>query len=88
MLAGLAHAALVKVSEEELAFLTGEEDMRRAADRLWHDRSPELTPKAHDEAAAAAGGDTWAGRLRLLHPHNERQRAGLRCAGRGYHRHG
>jgi fructokinase len=37
MLAGLAHADLVKVSEEELLFLTGEEEMRRAADRLWHD---------------------------------------------------
>lgn len=38
MLAGLAHADLVKVSEEELVFLTGEADLRRAADQLWHDR--------------------------------------------------
>lgn len=38
MLAGLQHADLVKVSEEELAFLTGENDLARGAMRLWHDR--------------------------------------------------
>jgi fructokinase len=30
-------AGLIKVSEEELAFLTGEEDLERAARTLWHD---------------------------------------------------
>ncbi|MEJ5197844.1 MAG: PfkB family carbohydrate kinase [Anaerolineae bacterium] len=38
MLDGLRHADLVKVSEEELAFLTGETDFARGAARLWHDR--------------------------------------------------
>jgi fructokinase len=38
MLAGLQHADLVKVSEEELSFLTGVEDLTAGAERLWHDR--------------------------------------------------
>lgn len=38
MLAGLQHADLVKVSEEELAFLTGETELARGAARLWHGR--------------------------------------------------
>ncbi len=36
ILAGLPHANLVKVSEEELAFLTGVEDLAEGAARLWH----------------------------------------------------
>ncbi|OIO97392.1 MAG: hypothetical protein AUK03_02625, partial [Anaerolineae bacterium CG2_30_64_16] len=43
MLAGWQHADLVKVSEEELAFLSGEgqadlRDFERRARKLWHDR--------------------------------------------------
>jgi fructokinase len=38
MLDGLAHADLVKVSEEELAFLTGESDIAAGARALWRDR--------------------------------------------------
>lgn len=38
MLDGLQHADLVKVSEEELHFLTGVEDLAAGAARLWHDR--------------------------------------------------
>lgn len=38
MLDGLQHADLVKVSEEELAFLTGETDPAAGVARLWHDR--------------------------------------------------
>ena len=36
ILAGLPHAHLVKVSEEELTFLTGSEDLAEGAARLWH----------------------------------------------------
>ncbi len=38
MLAGLQHADLVKVSEEELFFLTDAADLKQGARRLWHDR--------------------------------------------------
>lgn len=38
MLDGLQYADLVKVSEEELCFLTGIEDLAAGAARLWHDR--------------------------------------------------
>jgi fructokinase len=37
ILKGLPHADLVKVSEEELAFLTGVADLAGGAERLWHD---------------------------------------------------
>lgn len=43
MLAGWEHADLAKVSEEELAFLTGEADMAAAVRKLWHDRLKLLT---------------------------------------------
>ncbi len=43
MLAGWGHADLVKVSAEELEFLTGETDMAAAARQLWHDRLKLLT---------------------------------------------
>ncbi len=38
MLAGWQYADLAKVSEEELAFLTGENDLERGARALWHDQ--------------------------------------------------
>jgi len=38
MLLGLEHAAIVKVSEEELAFLTGASDEAEALARLWRPR--------------------------------------------------
>jgi fructokinase len=38
MLDGWRHAEVIKASEEEMAFLTGEADLERAARRLWHDR--------------------------------------------------
>jgi fructokinase len=38
MLAGWQHADVAKVSEEELAFLTGEADLAAGARALWHDR--------------------------------------------------
>jgi fructokinase len=38
MLAGCRHADLIKVSEEELAFLSGEADPERGARALWHER--------------------------------------------------
>jgi len=38
MLAGLQHADLVKVSEEELFFLTGAADLTQGVRQLWHDR--------------------------------------------------
>lgn len=38
ILAGLRFAHVVKVSDEELVFLTGIEDMNRAAAKLWHDK--------------------------------------------------
>jgi len=38
MLAGWRHADLAKVSEEELAFLSGETDLERGARALWHDK--------------------------------------------------
>ncbi len=37
MLLGLSFANLVKLSREELAFLTGTEDIQEGAHRLWHD---------------------------------------------------
>ena len=55
MLAGWQHADLAKVSEEELAFLTGEPMWHAARAALWHDR---LT---------AAGRHPRRGRRRLLH---------------------
>jgi fructokinase len=38
ILDGLQYADLAKVSEEELSFLTGQDDLRHGADWLWHDR--------------------------------------------------
>ncbi|GCE03458.1 PfkB family carbohydrate kinase [Dictyobacter aurantiacus] len=38
ILEGWQHAELVKVSEEELLFLTGEQSLERAARALWHER--------------------------------------------------
>lgn len=38
LLAGWGHADIAKVSEEELAFLTGETDEAAAVRKLWHDR--------------------------------------------------
>jgi fructokinase len=38
MLAGWQHAELAKVSEEELAFMTGETDLAAGARAVWHDR--------------------------------------------------
>ncbi len=38
MLAGWRYADLAKVSEEELAFLSGENELERGARALWHDR--------------------------------------------------
>lgn len=35
---GWQHAELAKISEEELAFLTGEADLAAGAQALWHDR--------------------------------------------------
>lgn len=61
MLAGLAHADLVKVSEEELTFLTGEEDLRRAADRLWHDRLKLLVVTRGAAGCAYLTADTQGG---------------------------
>ncbi len=43
ILAGWGHADIAKVSEEELAFLTGEADPARAVRTLWHDRLKLLT---------------------------------------------
>lgn len=43
LLAGWGHADIAKVSEEELAFLTGEADEARAVRKLWHDRLKLLT---------------------------------------------
>ena len=36
MLQGLAQAQIVKISEEEVEFLTGLDDLDRAKDKLWH----------------------------------------------------
>jgi fructokinase len=36
MLSVWEQADLIKISEDELVFLTGEDDLNRAADRLWH----------------------------------------------------
>ncbi len=38
MLTGWQYAQVAKVSRKELAFLSGEEGVRPAVDRLWHDR--------------------------------------------------
>jgi len=38
MLTGWRYAQVAKVSEEELAFLSGEDDFDAAVDRLWHER--------------------------------------------------
>lgn len=38
ILAGWGHAELIKVSEEELVFLSGEPGLARGARALWHDR--------------------------------------------------
>ncbi|MDQ3928557.1 MAG: PfkB family carbohydrate kinase [Chloroflexota bacterium] len=37
MLRGWEHAHLIKISEEEAAFLTGKDDIEQAAEELWHD---------------------------------------------------
>ncbi len=37
MLSVWEQAALIKVSDEELTFLTGETDLDRAVDKLWHE---------------------------------------------------
>jgi fructokinase len=38
LLSAWTSAHVIKVSHEELAFLSGEEDWARAAEKLWHDR--------------------------------------------------
>jgi len=38
ILGGWPHAEVIKVSEEELSFLSGENTLERAARSLWHDR--------------------------------------------------
>ncbi|MGA7670883.1 MAG: PfkB family carbohydrate kinase [Nitrolancea sp.] len=50
---GLAHANIVKMSLEELAFLSGVDDVERGARRLWHDQLRLLT------ITSGIAGCTW-----------------------------
>jgi fructokinase len=38
LLLAIAHAQILKISDEELRFLTGSDDPSRARSELWHDR--------------------------------------------------
>lgn len=53
MLQGLRHANIVKMSQEELVFLTGTDDVRQGVQRIWHSDLRLLT------ITSGAGGCGW-----------------------------